>query len=125
MSVDDVPFGSSAQSLIADGYVEDIAGYDEITRWKCFKKDDDLEFYVKDDAVVCVCCFKNCHIDGVSMIGELSDDVIGKLGAPDEIGEAVWVSDEQQQIPYEYFSLGLQVWIESGRVVSVFCNDVY
>ena len=124
-SVDNIPFGSDIQTLRAAGYVEDESGFEEITGWRTFKKDDDLEFYIRDGSVVCAACFKNCCVDGVAMIGQLPTELLYALGDPDEIGDAIWVTDERQQTPYEYFALGLQFWIESDRVVSVFCNDAY
>lgn len=125
ISVDDVQFGACSQSLIGGGYVENADGYDEITGWRTFQKNDEVEVYVAEGAVVCVTCFQNCSLDGVGLIGMTPSDLLVLLGSPDEIGEVVWVSDELQQVPYEYFALGLQVWFESGKVVSVFCNANY
>ena len=124
-SVDDIHFGLSLQTLVAEGYAEDVDCFDESTKWKTFKKDGDCEFYVKDGSVVCIACFKNCLINGVPIIGESVGRIVATLGQPDEIGDPIWVSDDEQQIPYEFFSLGLQFWVESGRVVSVFCNAIY
>ncbi|WP_426340225.1 hypothetical protein ACN9MZ_28995 [Pseudoduganella sp. S-14] len=123
--VGNIPFNASCQTLIMAGYVEHIEGYDPVTGWRTFKKNDEMEIYVRDDAVVCIACFRECAINGVSLIGMTPSELIAQVGDPDEIGEAIWVSDDAQQTPYEYFSLGLQVWIESCRVISVFCNAIY
>ena len=125
ISIDGISFSCCSQSLIAAGYVEDESRFDEITRWKTFKKDDDLEFYVDGDAIACVACFKNCRVNSASLIDQSTSELMQVLGLPDEIGDSVWVSNGRQQIPYEYFLLGLQVWFESDRVISVFCNAVY
>jgi len=125
VSVDGLPFDATTSSLRDLGYVEDEEGWDAITEWRTFRKNEDVEVYVKDDAVVCMACFSGCVIDGREIIGRMPSDVLSILGNPDEVGEEIWVSDDQQQTPHEYFSLGLQVWYESDRVVSVFCNDIY
>jgi len=125
LSVDGLPFGTSTLSLTTRGYIEDVSGYDTITNWRTFKNNEDVEVYVKDDVVVCVACFRHCGVDGKDLIGRSPSDIVLILGTPDEVGEEIWVSDDRQQTPYEYFSLGLQVWFESERVVSVFCNDLY
>ena len=125
ISVDDVLFGASSQSLITAGYEEDESEFNEHLKWKTFKKNDEVNICVSDDdVVVCVACFKDCVLDGFCIIGQTPSDLISTLGHPDEIGEALWVSDDMQQTPYEYFSLGLQIWFESDRVVSVFCNAI-
>ena len=125
VSVDGLPFGATTSSLAKLGYVEDVSGYDTITEWRTFRKNEEAEVYVKDDVVVCVACFLSCVIDGKELIGRTSSEVLPILGNPDEVGEAIWVSDDRQQIPHEYFSLGLQVWFESDKVVSVFSNANY
>ena len=125
VSVAGIPFDATVSSLIARGYLEDANGYDAITNWRTFKKNDDVEVYVEDDVVVCIACFRHCGVDGHDLMGRSPSDLVALLGRPDEVGEPIWVSDDAQQTPYEYFSLGLQVWFESDRVVSVFCNDSY
>ena len=125
LSVDDIRLGCDIQTLIANGYIEKVDAYDEITGWQTFTRDDAVEFYVKNNSVVCIACFGDCVIEGVYIIGQTPSELIKGLGAPNEIGEAIWVSDDRQQVPYEYFSLGLQIWFESGKAVSVYCNEVY
>ncbi|MFC4158960.1 hypothetical protein [Chitinimonas lacunae] len=125
VSVDDVLFGANFQFLMSAGYVECPDSYDEETKWRIFRKNDEVDIYIKDDTIICIACFQDCVIDGICLIGMSPADLIAALGNPDEIGEAVWVSDNEQQIPYEYFSLGLQIWFEADKVVSVFCNATY
>lgn len=125
IGVGEVNFSGGVEPIVAAGYLEDVAGFDEIMGWRTFRKDNQLECYVKDDAVVCIACFENCVIGDFSLIGKKLPELLRVLGQPDEVGETVWVSEETQQIPYEYFSPGLQIWLESGSVCSVFCNTVY
>jgi hypothetical protein len=123
--VDGIPFGAPASLLVTRGYAEDPNGHDSITNWRTFKNDEDVAVYVEDDVVVCIACFRHCAVAGEDLIGRSPSELVSVLGSPDEVGEEIWVSDDTQQTPYEYFSLGLQVWFESDRVVSVFCNDSY
>ena len=125
ISVGDVPFSSNIAFLKALGYEEDIAGFDQIVKWHVYTKNDGLDCYVKDGMVVCLACFAQCYLSDRNLIGKTPEELALVLGIPDEIGDSVWVSEKTQQTPYEYFSYGLQVWIESGRVMSVFCNATY
>ncbi|GLR11909.1 hypothetical protein GCM10007907_06990 [Chitinimonas prasina] len=110
---------------MSDGYVEWPDEYDSYTNWRVFKRGVEMDVYVKDDSVVCVACFEGCTLDGVCLIDMSPSELVVILGCPDEIGEAVWVSEDRRQVPYEYFSLGLQIWFEADKVVSVFCNATY
>jgi hypothetical protein len=123
--VGDVFFNSTVQALTRQGYVEDIDGFDDFLRWHTYTRHEGLEFYVKQGRIVCVKCFSNCYFHGENIIGKTPEELLEILGAPDEIGEALWVGEEKQQTPYEFFDLGLQIWFETGQVVSVFCNDNY
>lgn len=125
LSVGEVDLGASTDFLASSGYFEDKNGYDQITGWRTFKKEENLDIYVAGDAVVCIACFGHCVVDGIDLINRTPSELTSLLGSPDEIGEPVWVSDNLQQIPHEYFSLGLQIWFEADKVVSVFCNAVY
>ena len=123
--VGDVVFESDVLALQTLGYVEEIASFDEILNWHTYTKNEGLECYVKDNVVVCIACFANCHFQGVDLIGKTPEEVISIFGDPDEIGADVFMGEKTQQTPYEYFSYGLQIWMEAGRVVSVFCNSQY
>lgn len=123
--MDGISFGATTSLLLTRGYVEDLNAYGAISNWRTFKNNEDVEVYVEDDVVVCIACFRRFAVDGEDLIGRSRSDLLSVLGAPDEVGEAIWVSDDTQQTPYRYFSLGLQVWFASDRVVSVFCNDSY
>jgi hypothetical protein len=122
VGVDDVMFEMDADSLISLGYVERPEFYSEILNWKTYIKNEGVECYVYDNKVISIACFGNCSIFNFELIGRHPDDVSNELGQPDEVGEPVWVTDDTQQTPYEYDALGLQIWVESGVVISVFCN---
>ncbi|MFZ6719411.1 hypothetical protein [Undibacterium sp. Ji49W] len=125
IGVANVVFGQKAESLSSMGYFEDPDGFDEITEWRTYKKNDEFKCYVKNGEVICIACFFDCLIDGFSLMGKELHELVQAMGEPDEIGEPLWVTNDRQQRPYEYFSLGLQIWFEGDKVVSVFCNDEY
>ena len=125
ISIGDIRFDANVAALIALGYTEDVEGFDDFLNWHTYRKDADIACYVKDDSVISVACFANCTFNGDNLIGKCVNDLISILGAPNEIGESVWVDEDRKQIPYEYFDAGLQVWFENGYVVSVFCNSEY
>lgn len=120
---DDVDFGVSVDQLQAFGYAERVECYNEITEWRTFTRDESLRCYVKDDVVIAIACFANCYVGGMDVIGVDENALLAMLGPPTEIGDALWVSDDQQQIPFEYEGAGFQIWLESGKVVSVFCDQ--
>jgi hypothetical protein len=122
-SVGDLRFDHQIEDLTALGFCEDMAAYNEITRWHTYAKNDDLNCYVKDGAVVCISCFRECIYNGNDLIKKRPNEIIQILGEPDEIGEDVWVSEDTAQIPYEYYSLGLQIWFENERVICVYCDS--
>jgi hypothetical protein len=118
--VDEVRFGMSVAQLVASGYMGKVERYNEITEWRTFARDESLLCYVKTNVVIAFACFENCHVREKNIIGLRDSELIAILGQPSEIGDALWVSNNQQQIPVEYEKEGLQIWFEDGKVVSVF-----
>jgi hypothetical protein len=125
VGVGEVLFGMSIPDLLNLGYSEDRDDFDETTRWRAFVRDAGKVCYVKDESVICIVCLSDAWLTDENLFDLQTDELERVLGAPDEVGEPVAVDEERTQIPREYFSLGLQVWIESGKVVSVFCNATY
>lgn len=118
--IDEVRFGMSVMQLESLGYVENRDRYNEIIRWRSFSRDDTLVCYVKDDVFIAYACFEDCCLHGRNLIGLSEFELMALLGQSTETGESIWVGDEEQQVPFEYESVGLQIWFERGRVISVF-----
>lgn len=121
--IDDARFGMTPAQLKVLGFDEKIERFNNITQWRAFTRDGNLMLYVKDYAVVAFACFESCALLGQGVIGLSESEIIALLGHPTEIGEPLWVDEDIQQTPFEYEALGLQVWIEKGRAISVFGND--
>lgn len=122
IGVRDVLLNSPLRALTALGYFEDRLLYNEIINWHTWTKNDGLDIYVKDDVVICIACLSNCYLNGLNLLGLSSSELVGLLGAPAEIGDAIWLDDERSQIPFEYPSIGLQVWFEYDKVEKVYCD---
>lgn len=122
--VDSVDFGIDVGKLESLGYCQRLEKPDEVIGWRTFVRDGAVVCYVEEGVVVTIACFANCHLDGKNLIGLTIAQIVSMFGVPDEIGEALWVSDDEQQTPYEYEAKGLQIWFEGGAVVSVFCNNL-
>lgn len=120
--IGDVPLHITARGLEALGYFEDINGFDDILHWHTYTKREGLRCYVKDGDLVCIKCFSDCYFKGENIIGRTPDEILRIFGEPDEIGDPLWVSDHVQQVTYEFYDFGLQVWFESGKVISIFCS---
>lgn len=72
---------------------------------------------------VAFACFEKCHLCDIDLIGLNEYELVAVLGEPTERGDPLWVSDNQQQIPFEYEKEGLQVWFQAGKVISIFGDE--
>lgn len=82
---------------------------------------DEIPAYFVDDngRVDDIVCPQKLIFEGTDLIGLPIDRVIGILGqTPDEYGEPFEVDDDDLQIPAEFESLGLQLWLRDGIAVS-------
>ena len=80
--------------------------------------------YVEDGLVTCVHCLSNLVYQGKQLIGINKNELIEIFGNPDEIGDPIWLGDDDEQITFEYDKNSLQVWLdENNIVVSIFCSN--
>jgi hypothetical protein len=124
-TIGNISFNYSERKLKSLGYREVSSEYDEITQWKTYSRNKGVDCYVKHGKIVCIACFRNCYFFGRNLIGKTQTEINQIIGMADEIGDDVWVDEDVQQTPHEYFDLGLQLWFERKKVVSVFCNSCY
>jgi len=98
-------------------------GSDDCTSWVSYAlPDPDVFIDVENQKVVSITSYrdfiyKNKNLIDMSII-EL-EDVLGC--SADEVGETIFYDDADQKTPYEFFDLGLQVWVSEKRVVSISC----
>jgi hypothetical protein len=85
----------------------------------------DVRVYTVAGKVAFVACYESLEYDGVQLIGLTQREMEEKLGRPSEWGEPLWIDDGSDpgfQQPIEYDSLGLQLWLRGGTVVSASCR---
>ena len=104
-------------NLVADNS-EDNTGWDTYIF-------PDFETYidVEDEKVVSVTTYSEFLYKGQNLIG-LNLFKLGELlgVAADEIGQPVEYEDGDIKTPYEYYELGLQVWVSDKHVTSISCT---
>ncbi len=74
-----------------------------------------------------VSCDDQLRLHDVELIGLSRDEMLARLGAPDEWGEPLFIDDGEvagYQQPVEYERLGLQLWLSGGRVVAASCSQI-
>ena len=76
---------------------------------------------VEDKVVVSVTSYCEFIYKGLNVIGMNIIELGKVLGCTaDEVGETI-VYNGESKTPYEYFELGLQIWISDSKVVSATC----
>lgn len=76
----------------------------------------------EDGEVVSITAYKEFFYKGQNLIGASIVKLGNLLGVkPDEIGQPVEYDDGDIKTPYEYFDLGLQIWVSNSCVTSASC----
>ncbi len=84
-----------------------------------------VEVYVEDDRVDWVRCSGSIEFQGSELIGVTEAALEKLLGRGPDDREAFDLSEDDDETSFEaldYYALGLQVWMEDGRVESVSCS---
>jgi len=95
--------------------------YDPEVEWEVFGlPDEDVRIFTSEGRIISVACYGEFFLEGRNLIGMPYENVEAMLGQePDEVGDPIPIEDEEQ-VPIEFDSLGLQIWTVGGVVVSVF-----
>jgi len=77
---------------------------------------------VENEIIVSISTYEELIYKDKNIIGIQKNDLVNVLGSePDEVGDPVLFDDGDLQTSYDYFDLGLQLWISNGVVVSASC----
>lgn len=97
---------------------DDAEGDD--TNWIGYKLPDvDTYIYVENEMVVSITSYEEFCYKGKNIIGMKANQLSETLGCePSELGKPVLFDDGDMQTPFEYFHLGLQLWVSNEIVVS-------
>ena len=85
-----------------------------------------ITIYTNNYLVDSIICDDEFLYGGENLIGKLKVDAVKLVGIePSEYGEALWVSEDEQQTTVEFDQVGLMLWVNSkDKVVSVTCDYV-
>lgn len=106
------------------GALLDLSDEPDSTNWVQYHLPDREVFIdVESNKVVSILCYDEFLYKGNNLIGMRVADVDKLIEcSPDEIGEPVIYDDGDVQTPYEYMSLGLQIWFSNNQAVSISCS---
>ncbi|MFD2367774.1 hypothetical protein [Pseudoduganella sp. GCM10020061] len=117
--MNDVHFGMGVTDLLALGYSEIPALYDEFSDARAFARDPDSTCYVKDDKVIHFTCHANCILNNINLIGCSEGELVRILGVPDKWDEPVLYDDGSVQVSAIYEQKGLVISFEQEKVTSI------
>lgn len=112
----------SEKDLITLGYKN--VDFNELTGWFTYCKSPEFRCYVKDGKIEAISCSSSVIFKGTPIIGLKKNEIEKLIGyPPDEIGDPLWVGTDIQQITWEYYDLGMQLWFEKDNLVTVICDN--
>ncbi|RLA51907.1 MAG: hypothetical protein DRR42_09045 [Gammaproteobacteria bacterium] len=121
-SLGPVTIGSNIEIYIANlALVKDEST--DATGWDTYILPD-FEIYidVEDGKVISITAYREFLYKGRNLVGTNLIELDGLIDAKaDEVGQPVEYEDGDIKTPYEYFGLGLQVWVSKNRVTSISC----
>lgn len=90
------------------------------TNWIGYKLPDvDTYIYVENEIIVSITSYEEFYYKGKNIIGMKANKLSETLDCePSELGDSVLFDDGDIQTPFEYFHLGLQLWVSNEIVVS-------
>ena len=95
------------------------------TGWLQYKfptKEIYIQVDISTNLVESILSYDDFYYKGKNIIGIGLDELEILLRCkPDEIGESVVYDDADVQTPYDYISIGLQVWTSNSKIVSASC----
>jgi len=88
---------------------------------------DDLTLFVdKTENIEFVICYSNCVYKGINMIGMAIQNFIEFTNEKysGEVDELDFEEDNIPQYIYEFESIGLQIWVKEGIIVTVIVASI-
>ncbi len=90
------------------------------TNWIGYKLPNiDTYVYVENEIIISITSYEEFNYKDKNIIGMKVNQLSEILGCePSELGESVLFDDGDIQTPFEYFHLGLQLWVSNEIVMS-------
>jgi len=97
---------------------------DESTGWETFSLENEgISLYVEDNKIVSIVCDEECLYKGRNIINMDINEFMNFYGV-NPVGEIdkLYVNDNDTQDVYEFDDIGLQVWCENDKIVTVIAS---
>lgn len=115
-----IKLGDGINSYVQKLHLLNDVAEDDFTNWIGYKLPNvDIYIYVENGIIVSITSYEEFVYKGKNVIGMKGNQLGEILGCePSELGRSVLFDDGDIQTPFEYFNLGLQLWVSNGIVVS-------
>ena len=93
------------------------------TNWLKFRlSGEDILVFTENSLVISVACYSRFEIEGVNLIGSTLVDATKLIGETPEAEVDEIEIEGTVQFVYEFDDSGLQLWVEKGKVATVFIS---
>jgi hypothetical protein len=119
-SLGPIKLGDQISSYIQNLHLSNDGAEDDATNWIGYKLSNvDIYIYVENGIIVSITSYDEFIYKDKNIIGMKVNQLSEILGCePSELGKPVLFDDGDIQTPFEYFHLGLQLWVSNEIVVS-------
>ncbi len=116
-------FNTVVQKYVDQGLLEKMPDDQDATGWQTYGvPGGSLRVHVEDNRIISIACYDECILNGYNLIGMTFDDAKNVLEIqPSEDVDIIDIGDTRQEV-FEFDDLEAQLWVEKGKVVTVFCG---
>jgi hypothetical protein len=122
ISIGKIIFGDPIDPIITEYNLSELPKPFDEAYWDSYEFPDcNKRIYSEDKIVTTVGCFDNLYYGENNLFGLTLDEIRNIFGEEEKVGGTVtfdFEDDEFEEIPIEYYSLGLQLWFRDGVVES-------
>lgn len=85
-----------------------------------------MVLWVENDEIESICCSESCYLNDKNLILMPFDKFLSEYNAIPDSSEKIYLlvnGRGQNQIVYEFETLGLQIWVWRGKIRTVIANN--
>lgn len=118
ISVGPFKFDTEIHDYLEEYKLELIEEATEPVNWDTYS-DSEKNIYIstENSRIISISCYENLFYEETDLIGMSFESIKNRFGEPNKIDYEIG-----GKIPVEYYSLGLQIWLENDRVSDVTLN---
>ena len=96
--------------------------YDADVDWISYKLENrDMRLYIENNKFVSVACYDECIFKGKNLIGLNINELNKFLNKKPDKSEKMMLDSGLKEV-YDYYNLGIQVYVKAGIVDSITCS---